>query len=131
ALVTQPDLPPAVALNSLTFNLARAIGPVAGAVVVARLGIAAAFGLNSLSYVALIVGLVLVKPRAIALRTNRPRPRLSESIKLVARDAQLGALLLTVVAISLSQDPVTTLTPAFATEVLHRPDTLTGTLVGL
>jgi MFS family permease len=131
ALVEPPDLPPAIALNSLTFNLARAIGPVAGAVVVARLGIAAAFGLNSLSYVALIIGLVLIRPRPVAMRASRERPRLSESIKLVARDAQLGALLLTVAAISLTQDPVTTLTPAFATEVLHRPDTLTGTLVGL
>jgi predicted MFS family arabinose efflux permease len=128
-LVPQHELAGAVALNSVTFNLARAIGPVVGAVVINRFGIPVAFGLNSLSYLALVVGLLMVRPRPQAARPAR-RPRLAESIRLVRQDATLTALLLTVMALSLTADPVTTLTPGFATEVFHRKDTLVGVLVG-
>jgi MFS family permease len=132
-LVPDRELAAAVALSSLTFNLARAIGPVAGALVVARLGVAPAFALNSLSFLGLIAGLLAVRPRPAAWRGgggNAGRPRLSESIRIVRDDACLVALLVTVAAISISQDPVTTLTPGFSAEVFHRADTLTGLLVG-
>src|SRR3954452_7218782 len=49
-LVPAHELAGAIALNSVTFNLARAIGPVVGALVIAHSGIAVAFGLNSVSY---------------------------------------------------------------------------------
>jgi len=81
-LVPAHELAGAVALNSVTFNLARAIGPVAGAVVVARLGIPAAFGLNSLSYLFLVAALFVVHPRAQAER-QRERPKLRDSVRLV------------------------------------------------
>ena len=58
-LVGPEDLAPAMAMSSLTFNLARAVGPVVGALVVAHWGIAVAFGLNSLSYLGLIGGLLV------------------------------------------------------------------------
>src|SRR5579863_518616 len=64
--VPRPDLPSAVALNSLAFNLARAAGPAIGGIIVARAGPPAAFLINGLSYVGLIVVLSLWR---------RPRPR--------------------------------------------------------
>jgi len=81
-LVPTHELAGAVALNSVTFNLARAIGPVVGAVVISQFGITAAFGLNSASYLLLIVGLLMVHPRPQAPRPQ-VRPKLSESIRLV------------------------------------------------
>lgn len=128
-LVPRDDLGPAVALNSLTFNLARAVGPVAGAFVVATLGITIAFALNSVSYVALILGLVFVHPAGQAPQPAE-RPKLRESLNLVRQDAMLVILLLTVAAMSLCADPVSTLTPGFAKEIFHRPDSYTGYLVG-
>jgi MFS family permease len=128
-LVPAHELAGAIALNSVTFNLARAIGPVLGALVVARLGIPAAFALNSLSYLALVAALVIVHPRPQGARPHQ-RPKLTDSIKLVRGDAQLMALLFTVVALSLTSDPVNTLTPGFATDLFHRSDTLVGVLVG-
>lgn len=128
-LVDTEHLAAALALSSVTFNLARAIGPVVGAVVVARLGIAAAFGLNSLSYLALIAGLLAVRP-AQAPRSAGPPPRWRESVRMVRDDVALVALLGVVAAISVTQDPVNTLTPGFSSEVFHRADTLTGVLVG-
>ena len=64
-LVPAHELMGAMALNSVTFNLARAIGPVAGTVIIAHLGIPAAFGLNAFSYFALVVAL-LVDPSTTA-----------------------------------------------------------------
>lgn len=63
--VPRANLPSAVALNSLAFNLARAAGPAIGGIIVAQAGPPAAFLINALSYVGLIVVLALWR---------RPRP---------------------------------------------------------
>ena len=54
-IVPREALPSAVALNSVGINLARAIGPALGGLIVARLGPQAAFGLNALSFIGVIV----------------------------------------------------------------------------
>ena len=59
-LVGREDLPPAIALNSSGFNLARVVGPALGGVVISRLGIAWCFGLNAFSFVAVLWGLFLI-----------------------------------------------------------------------
>jgi MFS family permease len=63
--VRRADLPSAVALNSLAFNIARTAGPAIGGVIVAKAGPSAAFLINGLSYVGLIIVLTLWR---------RPRP---------------------------------------------------------
>ena len=60
-LVDKEDLPNAVALNSIQFNLARVIGPVLAGIAFYKLGAAACFGLNGLSFFAVIVALLLLK----------------------------------------------------------------------
>jgi MFS family permease len=128
-LVDREHLPSAMAMSSLTFNGARAIGPVLGAVVVAHWGIGVAFALNSLSYLGLVVGLLAVRPNQ---RTGEAGPAVTwrESLRMVREDTALLALLMVVAAISVAQDPVATLTPGFSSEVFHRADTMTGLLSG-
>jgi MFS family permease len=63
--VPRADLPSAVALNSLAFNIARTAGPAIGGVIVAKAGPPAAFLINGLSYLGLIIVLALWR---------RPRP---------------------------------------------------------
>lgn len=127
-LVPEADLAPAVALNAVTFNLARAVGPVAGAAVIARLGIPAAFALNASSYLALVAALAVIHPRAQAPAARR-RTRRRDDLALLA-DRRLALLLTGVVALSITADPVNTLTPGFATQLFGRPDTVAGLLVG-
>src|SRR3954465_2544616 len=67
-LVTKSELPAAIAINSVSFTLARAIGPALGAIVVHSLGIPAAFACNSVSYLALIAGLLIIHPAPQAER---------------------------------------------------------------
>ena len=53
--VPRKDLPAAVSLNSVAFNLARAVGPALGGVLVASAGARAAFLVNAISYLGLII----------------------------------------------------------------------------
>jgi MFS family permease len=129
SLVSRAELPSAIALVSVTFNLARALGPVAAVFVIANFGIATAFAVNALSFLALVAGLALVRPRALAPTTGA-RPRLRDSVALVRSRRALLAPLLVVAAVSLTSDPVNTLTPSFSTEIYGATDTFTGYLVG-
>lgn len=60
-MVGKDDLMNAIALNSSLFNAARIIGPAVAGVLLAAVGPAAAFGLNSVSYLAVITGLLMMK----------------------------------------------------------------------
>ncbi len=57
-MVPRDDLPDAVTLNSMGFNLTRSVGPAIGGVIVATAGAAAAFAVNTLSYFAMIFALI-------------------------------------------------------------------------
>lgn len=70
-LVPREDLPGAVSLNSMSFNLMRSVGPAIGGLIVAVAGAAFAFALNAISYIALIHALWRWKPQ----RPPRTLPR--------------------------------------------------------
>src|SRR5438309_4355959 len=128
-LVEAHDIAPAIALNTVTFNLARAVGPVLAAVVIKTLGIPWAFALNGVSFLALIVALAFIHPRP-QRHHGAEHLRLRDSFAVVRADPRLVALFAAIAAVSLTVDPVTTLTPGFSTVVFHHADTLTGYLVG-
>ncbi len=60
-LVKRDDMANAVAMNSMQFNLARVIGPALGGVVFAMWGATACFGINGLSFVAVIIALSIIR----------------------------------------------------------------------
>ncbi len=127
-LVPRSHLQSAVALNSMTYNLARAVGPALAALSVRKLGIPASFAINSASYLVLVVGVLLVQPAARQL-ASRGEARLRESLRLVRDQPRLLAFLLIVTAVGFASDPVNTEAPAFA-HAFGRPDTDAGYLIG-
>lgn len=130
-LVAPVNLPAAVTLNIVTFNGARAIGPVLGAVAVAEIGVSAAFAANACSFLGLMIALLVISPRPVARRSaSAPRPRIVDSVRLIAGRPALVRVFVIAAAGSFAIDPITTLSPGFATEVFHAPDTLVGWLVG-
>ncbi len=129
SLVSRAELPAAIALNAVTFNLSRALGPIAGVFVIAQWNIPTALAINALSYVALIVAMLSVTPLTAQV-TPSERPRLRDSARMVRARSELWIPLVVVGLVSLTADPVNTLTPSFATDVYSRPDTFTGFLVG-
>lgn len=126
-LVSKDDVPQAVALNSMTYNLARALGPAGAAGAIAWLGIPPAFLLNALSYVLLVLALLAVRPRA---QERAPSASLLESFALLRREPQLAAYLLIVMAVGFASDPINTEAPAFA-EAFGHADTMAGAIIGV
>ena len=126
-LVDEHDLPTAVALNSMTFNLARAVGPALAALAIVTVGIPASFAINSASYLAIVVALLFVHARP---QQRLPSPKLREILRLVRGDRRLLAFLLIVAAVGYASDPINTLAPAFA-EAYGRNDTFAGFIVGV
>lgn len=70
-LVPQPEVPVAVSLNSMGMNLSRTVAPAAGGVIVASAGAQAAFLINALAYIGLL--LVLLAWRRPARDSSTPR----------------------------------------------------------
>jgi MFS family permease len=127
-LVDEPEVPTAVALNSMTFNLARVVGPATAAVTVEYLGIPAAFGLNAASYLLFVGALLLIGPQPQEL-ADRTVGHLRASLDLLRRRPQLLVFLLIVAAVGFASDPVNTLAPAWA-HAFGRKDTAAGYIIG-
>jgi MFS family permease len=127
-LVPREHLGSAVALNSMTYNLARAVGPALAAVSVRTLGIPASFAINAGSYLVMAAALLVVHPAPRRL-ARRGEARLRESLRLVRDQPRLLAFLLIVTAVGFASDPVNTESPAFA-HAFGRPDTDAGYLIG-
>ena len=127
SLVPPRDIPTAVGLNSMTYNIARAAGPALAGVTVATLGIPEAFALNSVSYLALAVGVSLARPRRAV---PAPAGRLGDSIRLLRAEPRLAAFLGIVMLVGFASDPINTLAPAYA-EAFGRPDTDAGFVIGV
>ena len=99
-LVPREDLVNAIALNSTSFNLARVIGPAIAGLTLAVFGTAFNFGLNAVSYLAVLVALTMMDP-GLLHRSERPavfpsvRTSLAEGIRYAVRTpAVLWPLLL-------------------------------------
>ena len=76
SLVHRKDLPNAIALNSIQFNLARVIGPLLAGLAMAALGAAACFSLNGLSFVVVILAIMSLAVKHI--HTGERKPILQE-----------------------------------------------------
>ena len=127
-LVPREEIQSAVALNSMTYNLARAVGPALAAVSVRKLGIPASFAINAGSYLVLVAGVLMVQPAAREL-ARRGEASLLQSLRLLRDAPHLLGFLLIVAAVGFASDPINTESPAFA-HTFHRPDTDAGYLIG-
>jgi len=70
-LVPREDLVNAIALSSTSFNLSRVVGPAVAGVTIAAFGVASNFGINAISYLSVITGLMLIDSRLLH-RASRP-----------------------------------------------------------
>ncbi|MFM9013579.1 MAG: MFS transporter [Gemmatimonadota bacterium] len=120
-LVGKEDLPQAIGLNSTGFNLARVAGPSIAALVVATLGVSWTFGLNALSYLAVLIALSLMTPIP---RDRETRPSrnvwhgLREAYAHIRTTPPLGMLLAIAMGFSILGVPVLSLLPVVARDQL-------------
>lgn len=95
-LVPRTQLPAAVTLNSIGFNISRSVGPAIGGIIVAVAGAAGAFALNALSYLGLLYVLFRWQPPVEAKRLPREGigPAMLSGIRYVAMSPNLLRILL-------------------------------------
>lgn len=131
-MVGKEDLMNAIALNSSMFNGARVIGPAVAGVLVARLGEGWCFFANAVSYIAVIIGLMLMNihaPARVSAKTP-PFEHIVEGFQFVRHTAPIRALLLLLGLVSVVGMPYVVLMPIFAAKILHRGGQEFATLIG-
>ncbi len=130
-MVGREDLMNAIALNSSMFNGARVIGPAIAGILVASIGEGWCFFANSVSYIAVIAGLLMMKisPRAIEAPTSALE-HIAEGFRFVRNTKPIFALLLLLGLVSLVAMPYSVLMPIFAARILHGNARTLGTLMG-
>jgi MFS family permease len=130
-MVGKEDLMNAIALNSSMFNGARVVGPAIAGILVARIGEGWCFAANSLSYIAVLIGLLLMKVRSVPRISNRsPIEDIIEGFRWVNRTKIIRSLLLLIGLVSLVGMPYTVLMPVFADKILHGGARGLGILMG-
>ena len=131
-MVGKEDLMNAIALNSSMFNGARIIGPAIAGILVAKIGEGWCFFANSVSYIAVIVGLLLMKIDRPGYRAGEGSPleHIIEGFRFVRRTAPIRAILVLLGLVSLVAMPYTVLMPVFAHEILHSGARGLGILMG-
>jgi predicted MFS family arabinose efflux permease len=126
-LVEKEDLPNAIALNSIQFNLARVIGPMLGGLALTGLGAAWCFGLNGLSFVAVIVSLLMLTVKFVPRTTGESiLTGVKQGIGFVRKQGAMVGLIALAFLMTALAIPVLTFLPVFAKDVFHRgPTTFT------
>jgi MFS family permease len=113
----------AIALNSVTFNAARLLGPAVAGVVLAWFGEAACFAINAASYVATIYTLLSIQPTPPVGRAVKKS--LAEGVRYLRHFAPARWVIVTVIVASVCLAPYTTFMPVYAKDILKGgPDTL-------
>ena len=119
-LVVREDLMDAIALNTSAFNLARILGPSIAAAVIASAGLAWCFGLNALSFSAVLAGLFMLRLPPHVRPLDRPSPMagLREGIAYMFATTEIIVVMRMVSVFSIFGVPYLTLMPVFAREAL-------------
>ena len=118
-LVKTEDLPNAIALNSIQFNVARVLGPTLGGVALA-LGASWCFSLNGISFVAVIISLLIIHPHFVPTKSKESvLTSMKEGIHFIRSQATMEALIVLAFMMTLLAFPLIVFLPVFAKDVFH------------
>ena len=131
-LVPREDLPSAVALNSVSFNLMRSVGPAVGGILVASAGPSAAFALNAVSYLALIYALARWRPdyEARKLPAEHLGSAIAVGLRYVSLSPNLMRIMLRGLLFGFSAVVLLALLPVITRDLLHAEAATYGILLG-
>jgi MFS family permease len=115
------NLPNALALNSSMVNLSRLIGPGIAGLIIEKLGDDVCFGLNALSFVAVIISLLLMRLPAFVAKphTKNILGDLREGLNYVRKTPQISFVIGMLALVSLFVLPFSTLIPVYAKDIFH------------
>ena len=130
--VPAETLPSAVALNGISYNIARSFGPAIGGVVVAAAGAVAAFAANAVLYLPLLV--VLFRWRRVTAPSRLPRERLNRAmvsgVRYIANSPSIRIVLARTFVTGILGGSVSALMPLVARDLLHGGAQAYGIMLG-
>jgi len=131
-LVDREDMPNAIALNSIQFNLAVTIGPALAGITLARLGEKWCFGINAISFLAPIVTLSIISAQSVPDVSKESMFRsLVQGMKFIWQQGAMVALIVLAFAMTFLSMPMRTYIPVFVKDIFHRGPETYGTLLSL
>jgi MFS family permease len=120
-LVSKEDLVEAIALNSGGFNLARIVGPSIAAIILAKFGLAWCFGINALSYFAVLASLGRIRlPRWTPVQhLVSPAEQLKQGLNYIRSSRSVSGLMGVIAVYSIFGFQYLSMMPVVARDVLH------------
>jgi MFS family permease len=120
SLVRKEHVPNAIAFNSIQFNLARVIGPLIAGGALAVFGMVACFGLNGVSFLAVIAAILSLHIKHIpSARTTRLHEELKSGFTFVREHQAFVSLAVLGFASTFLGNPLLTFLPLFTRNVFH------------
>ncbi|HEX6545340.1 MAG TPA: MFS transporter [Bryobacteraceae bacterium] len=120
SLVPQEYLQNAIALNSIQFNVARVLGPVLGGVALEKLGAGWCFGLNGLSFLAVMASLLAIKVYFVPQKIHLPvMMSMREGISAIRHRPGMTGMIALAFWMAMLSYPLSTFLPVFARDVFH------------
>ena len=131
-LVDREDMPNAIALNSIQFNLAVTVGPALAGITLARLGEKWCFGLNALSFLAPVISLSMIAARFLPEKSTQSMYKsLEQGIHFIWKSASMVALIVLAFSMTFLSMPMRTYMPVFVNDIFHRGPETYGNLLSL
>jgi predicted MFS family arabinose efflux permease len=131
-LVEREDMPNAIALNSIQFNMAVTIGPALAGQALAKLGEKWCFGLNAVSFLAPVISLSLISARYLPEKSGESiLSSLKQGIKFVRKQSSMEALIVLAFCMTALSMPMRTYIPVFVKDIFHRGPETYGNLLSL
>ena len=127
-LVPKEDMANAIALNSLTINGARFIGPAIGGILIAAVGEGYCFTINSASYVAVIIALFMMKLPPFVRKVSQAKvwSQLTEGVTYIKGHLPIRTVLMLVATLSFFGFPFLSIMPALVKDILGGDSTMLG-----
>ena len=120
-LVSKEDMPNAIALQSIQFNVARVIGPALGGIALTQLGEMWCFGLNGMSFFAPIISLLMLKTRFYPQKTSESiLAGMKQGIGFIRSQSAMEALMVLAFCMTALGVPMMTFLPVFAKDIFHQ-----------
>ncbi len=131
-LVEKDDMPNAIALNSIQFNVAIMVGPALAGQALGKLGEKWCFGLNALSFLAPIISLTLITTRFLPVKTAESMfTSLKQGIRFARKQNSMEALIILAFCMTALAMPMRTYIPVFVKDIFHRGPETYGNLLAL
>jgi predicted MFS family arabinose efflux permease len=131
-LVDREDMPNAIALNSIQFNLAVTVGPALAGITLAKFGEKWCFGLNALSFLAPIISLSIISARFMPENTKETMYHsLKQGIRFIWHHGSMVGLIVLAFLMTFLSMPMRTYIPVFVKDIFHRGPETYGNLLSL